>query len=62
MDQAIRTTLAAPSSVNRQLGNDTFAYKGPIQIKNKGKVVKTYTMLVSVGNQSWNIVTAYPMG
>jgi len=60
MDQSINTTLRAPSSVVYNRANDTYTYYGLVQIKQKGKVVRTYTVKVGHSAGSWRIITAFP--
>ncbi len=61
MDQAINTTLRAPSSVEYRRSNDTYTYNAPLQIKKGGKVVRTYTVRVAMAADSWKIITAFPV-
>jgi hypothetical protein len=60
-DFAIEQILIAPESATYKSGNDTYAFTAPVQIRDSdGNVVSTYRPLVSVANESRNIITAYP--
>lgn len=60
-DWAVEQILKAPGSVDYRESNDTWSFTAPIQIKRAdGSVVATYHPLVSVANDSKNIITAYP--
>ncbi|MBB6119009.1 hypothetical protein [Nocardiopsis algeriensis] len=60
-DFAIEQILIAPESVSYRAGNDTYAFTAPVQIRDgDGNVVRTYRPVVSVANESRNIITAYP--
>lgn len=58
---AMSTTVGAPASAPVNPYNNTWGYTAPIQIKNnKGQVVRTYSMLVSVSRSDEKIITAFP--
>ncbi|MGW0663399.1 hypothetical protein [Streptodolium elevatio] len=60
-DWAMEQILKVPGSVDYRDSNDTWSFSAPIQIKRAdGSVVATYHPLVSVANDSKNIITAYP--
>lgn len=60
-DFAIEQILIAPESATYKSGNDTYAFTAPVQIRDSdGNVVSTYRPLVSVADESRNIITAYP--
>lgn len=60
-DFAIEQILIAPESAAYKTGNDTYAFTAPVQIRDSdGNVVSTYRPIVSVANESRNIITAYP--
>lgn len=60
-DFAIEQTLAAPSSISYRTGNDTWAYRAPIQIRDYyGNVIHQFTARVVVADDSKNIITAFP--
>lgn len=60
-DFAIEQILIAPESATYKSGSDTYAFTAPVQIRDSdGNVVSTYRPLVSVADESRNIITAYP--
>ena len=60
-DFAIEQTLLAPSGVTYNWINDTWRLWAPMQIRDMdGNVVLEYTVRVVVGDNSENIITAFP--
>lgn len=60
MIQSAGAVLDGPDNVTHRTSNDTFTYTAPIEITYRGRVYRTYEMVVAVGNKNWNIITVHP--